>query len=277
MATQTVQSWGVTGETLTMKLYTYNSDTAVASASATESTNRKGLFSASFSDLAEGSYIVQLQTSGGVVRSFFWVKTLAATGTYQAYEVPESVFAGSTGSVDVGSVSGSASAADKLEAILLASGSTDSSIAANMVATNLSATQIADITTTGKITRRRGDDWTIAVTGLGNITGYQNIWFGIKKNKKDADAKSEVLIDTTTGLRFIARGAASTPANGSITVNDATNGNITIVLKAVESAKTGATATDYFYEIQWENSSNTITTLEEGDFTVILDVIRETS
>ena len=88
MATQTIQSWAVTGESLTMKLYNYNSDTQVASASATESTNRKGLYSADFTDLPASTYIVQLETTGGVVRSFFWVTTLAATGSYQAYDQP---------------------------------------------------------------------------------------------------------------------------------------------------------------------------------------------
>ena len=91
MATQTIQSWAVTGETLTMNVYTYNSDTAVASASATEATNREGLYSADFTDLAVDTYIVQLETASGVVRSFFWVKTESSTGTYQAYDQPASV------------------------------------------------------------------------------------------------------------------------------------------------------------------------------------------
>lgn len=276
MATQTIQSWGVTGETLTMKLYTYNSDTATASASATEATNRKGLYSAAFTDLAAGSYIVQLQTSGGVVRSFFWVKTLAATGTYQAYEVPEDVFAGSTGSIDVGSISGSAPAADKLEAILLASGSSTSSISANMVSTSLTATQISDITTQGKITRRRGDNWSISITGLGNVSGYANIYFGVKRKKNDPDSKSELLIDTVTGLRYVAKAAASTSANGSITVSDAAAGDITIAVEAVETAKTATSGTQYYYDIQWKNSSGNIATLEEGDLIIVEDVVRET-
>ena len=91
MATQTIQSWAVTGESLTMKLYHYNSDSQVSSSSTTESTNRKGLYSADFTDLPAGTYIVQLQTAGGVVRSFFWVTTLAATGSYQAYDQPETI------------------------------------------------------------------------------------------------------------------------------------------------------------------------------------------
>ena len=88
MATQTIQSWAVTGETLTMNIYTYDSDTAVDSAAATEATNRDGLYSAAFTDLPADTYIVQLETAGGVVRSFFWVTTEAATGTYQAYDQP---------------------------------------------------------------------------------------------------------------------------------------------------------------------------------------------
>jgi len=90
MATQTIQSWAVTGETLTMKVYTFDSDTASDSAAATESTNRKGLYIASFTDLPADTYIVQLETSGGVVRSFFWVTTTSSTATFQAYDQPAS-------------------------------------------------------------------------------------------------------------------------------------------------------------------------------------------
>jgi len=88
MTTQTIQSWAVTGETLTMKVYTFDSDTASDSAAATESTNRKGLYIASFTDLPADTYIVQLETSGGVVRSFFWVTTTSSTATFQAYDQP---------------------------------------------------------------------------------------------------------------------------------------------------------------------------------------------
>jgi len=93
MATQTIQSWAVTGETLTMNVYTYDSDTAVDSAAATEATNRDGLYSAAFTDLPADTYIVQLETAGGVVRSFFWVTTEDSTGTYQAYDQPVSAMA----------------------------------------------------------------------------------------------------------------------------------------------------------------------------------------
>lgn len=94
MATQTIQSWAVTGETLTMRVYTVDSDTETASASATEATNRDGLYSANFTDLPADTYIVQLETAGGVVRSFYWVTTTAATATFQAYEVPYGALVG---------------------------------------------------------------------------------------------------------------------------------------------------------------------------------------
>ena len=63
MATQTIQSWAVTGETLTMRVYTVDSDTETASASASEATNRDGLYSANFTDLPADTYIVQLETA----------------------------------------------------------------------------------------------------------------------------------------------------------------------------------------------------------------------
>ena len=55
MATQTVEFPCVTGQTVTAKLFSFGSDTEVASVSATEATNRKGLYSAAFTDVAAGT------------------------------------------------------------------------------------------------------------------------------------------------------------------------------------------------------------------------------
>ena len=90
---------------------------------------------------------------------------------------------------------------------------------------------------TGNIVIRRGDTLSLDVEKLGDVSGRANLWFTVKDDKSDADTSADVQIDETTGLLYIAGTAAATPGNGSIVVTDATLGNLTITLAAVESAK----------------------------------------
>lgn len=241
MATQTIQSWAVTGETLTMKLYTQNSDTLVDSAAATEATNRDSLYAAAFTDLPADTYIVQLETAGGVVRSYYWVNTLAATGTYQAFETP----AGGGGVID-----------------------------ANVVSFAISPESIVSAITANSITVKRGDTWSLSLNGLGDITGYQNVWFTVK-NGKDIDSwdlSSMVQIDSDTGLLHINKTVA-TAGNGSLTVSDAAAGDIDITLDASEAVKLDSLL-NAVWDLQYMTSAGAIVTLTGGTFTLSKDVTR---
>jgi hypothetical protein len=86
MATQTVEFPCVTGQTVTAKLFSFGSDTEVASVSATEATNRKGLYSAAFTDVAAGTY--RLIALTGTTPLAAWDVTLTlSTATFQVFEV----------------------------------------------------------------------------------------------------------------------------------------------------------------------------------------------
>ena len=57
MATQTVEFAAAPGQTITARLFAAGSDTVVQTASAvTEATNRDGVYSATFADVAAGLY-----------------------------------------------------------------------------------------------------------------------------------------------------------------------------------------------------------------------------
>lgn len=92
MTTQTVETYGRQGlSSCTMKLFTNNgSDTVVQSVSATEATNRKGVYTGLFLSAAAGCYRVGLFDSAGKIVSWLFVDLLDATGTYVAKEVPDS-------------------------------------------------------------------------------------------------------------------------------------------------------------------------------------------
>jgi hypothetical protein len=85
MATQTVEFRSPPSQTITAKLFTVGSDTEQASVSATEATNRKGTYSAAFTDEAAGEY--ELIAFVGAVPVARWFVTLTlTTATFQTYD-----------------------------------------------------------------------------------------------------------------------------------------------------------------------------------------------
>jgi hypothetical protein len=76
-----------------------------------------------------------------------------------------------------------------------------------------------------------GDTWTQDVDALGNIVG-KTLVFTIKRNARDADTAALVLINSTDGLTRLAGAAASNSAWGSLTVLNATLGNIRLTLES---------------------------------------------
>jgi hypothetical protein len=76
-------------KTTTIALFNRASDVVVSSVSASEGTNRKGVYTAEFADLPAGAYLVGL-FEGADPLSWLWVDVLLADGTYEALEVPMS-------------------------------------------------------------------------------------------------------------------------------------------------------------------------------------------
>jgi len=123
MATQTVEFPCVTGQTVTAKLFSFGSDTQVASVSATEATNRKGLYSAAFTDVAAGTYRL-IALNGSNVPMAAWDVTLTlTTATFQVFEIgmtssTVSAVSGSVGSVGSNGITAAALATDAVDEIV---------------------------------------------------------------------------------------------------------------------------------------------------------------
>ena len=271
MATQTILISATEGETLTLEVYSKDSDTAEGTASLTEQTNRHGYYAGSFTDLAAGDHICVVVDASNNVISHQLVTTTATTDTFLAQE---SLTSSGGGSGDITQISGSATAADRLEAILLAAGSSSTAIASKVIAVDVAVQNIDDSITSGTITRRRGDDWTIDLDGLGAITGNEKVWFAVKTGTGKADSASMLQIEKA-GLLYI-DGQSATATNGTLTIDDASAGDITITLKAVETAKLDAIETAV-YDVQWKDASGNIKTLTDGKFVISEDVNRATS
>jgi hypothetical protein len=85
MATQTIEFRSAPTQTTTAKLFAIGSDTQVASVTATEATNRKGTYSAAYTDVAAGEY--ELIAFVGAVPVARWFVTLTlTTATFQVYD-----------------------------------------------------------------------------------------------------------------------------------------------------------------------------------------------
>ena len=105
MATQTVEFSAAPGQTITARLFSAGSDIVVQTASAvTGATNRAGVYSATFTDVAAGLYRLIASDAGGTPLAQWWVDLTLMTATFQSYEVPISVVQSGLSTLDAAGV-----------------------------------------------------------------------------------------------------------------------------------------------------------------------------
>ena len=123
----------------------------------------------------------------------------------------------------------------------------------------------------------RGDTWVQPITGLGDLTGYTEMWITAREDRDDTDAQSafQVLLSdppvATDGLQYI-NGAAGTAANAALTVVSLTGGSVSVRIEAVETAKLTAIG-KLKWDFQWTDGTDT-ETRRVGDLFVTSDVTR---
>ena len=138
-----------------------------------------------------------------------------------------------------------------------------------------SAASVAATVAGTTITVQRGDSWSIALTGLGNISTRSKLWFTIKEDTGLADTASTVQIEETLGLLYLNASSTVTAAHGTITVTNATTGALTIALD--EASSVSVAPGSYAYDIQVRTAAGAVTTLSAGTCIVEADVTRATS
>ena len=145
---------------------------------------------------------------------------------------------------------------------------------------SMSAVQISAGLVGSILSILRGDTLTIVITGLGDLTGWDEIFFTVKQSVEDADSSSTLQVSKklagSDGLEIVDGDSTVTSGNGSITIDDVTDGDITIVVKAVETAKLPV-FTGGIYDIQKEDfADDGVLTLTSSTANVIADVTRST-
>ena len=129
------------------------------------------------------------------------------------------------------------------------------------------AAQVQDAVEGATITILRGDTLSASLTGLGSLAGYVSLDFTVKaKPEDDADTAAIIRIrlnasGTGDGLLRLNGAEADTPGNGSITIDDADLGNITITLAAAETDDL-IPRRNLFYDVQMISAS--VSTLTDG-------------
>lgn len=127
------------------------------------------------------------------------------------------------------------------------------------------------------LTILRGDSFSVSLTGLGSIANRSKLWFTVKKRKISLDIDAVIQIEVTAGLvRLNGMDASARSSNGSITVDEEDDGNITIALDEVET-RALSEASGLYYDVQVLTTGGDVNTLTYGDLNVVLDVTRAVS
>lgn len=122
------------------------------------------------------------------------------------------------------------------------------------------------------LTIRRGDSFSVALTGLGDISSRTKLWFTVKEKTGHADTAATFQIEETAGLIYIDGDGAETSGNGSITVDDEVAGDITVTLDEAETARLRPNDA-LIYDVQMLDDGD-VTTLAAGDAEITADVTR---
>lgn len=130
------------------------------------------------------------------------------------------------------------------------------------------------------LTITRGDTLSASMTDLGALTGYVSIDFTVKERESDTDAQAILRVrlnasGTDDGLLRVNGAAASSSTDGSITIDDAPSGDITIAVAETVTDDL-APRQGLYYDIQLITAT-AVTTLATGTCNITADVTRAVS
>ncbi|HEX8309932.1 MAG TPA: hypothetical protein VF614_01365 [Chthoniobacteraceae bacterium] len=116
-----------------------------------------------------------------------------------------------------------------------------------------------------KISVTAGDSWSIPFTALGSLVGAQKVWFALKKRISDTDEDAVLFVDLT-GLNTLNAEDSSDAALASLTIEDATVGNLR--LDVDEAATLEIPAVGGFWAVKTLTATGNAVTLASGPFSV---------
>ena len=141
---------------------------------------------------------------------------------------------------------------------------------------NVSSVEFVTAVIGSTITILRGDTLTASLLNLGSMESYVSLDFTVKASTHQSDDAALIRVrknasGLTDGLLRLNGAAHTTGTDGSITINDAPTGNITIMLKA--GVTDDLVPGTYVYDIQLIEASE-VSTLTTGSLIVSADVTR---
>lgn len=136
------------------------------------------------------------------------------------------------------------------------------------------AASIQAIVDGSDITVYRGTTWVISLTGLGSLSNYDTIYFSVKRRTEDSEDNAILRVkNDANGLERFNKAAPVAATNGTITIDDAGNGDITITVQEGETA--GAPTVGCVYDVKGVDDDGQVDLLSSGGrFTIKADVTR---
>lgn len=275
-ASFTASKVGKTGLTVTVDVHRVTRSSGASSEVVT---------AAAMAEVGDGVYSYRLASADLTLYDYVAIAKTADTSVDQQHlaalwtnYATGAAVAGDAMTLAAGAVTAAAIATDAIDADALATDAVTEITTANWSypsrTLTVSSTGATSTTTADLMTERRGDSWSITVTGLPDNSGYTSIWFTVKHRASDADTAAVIQVKlnasgTDDGLLYVNGAAASDATKGSITVNSTTS--ITIVLD--ESVTDDLIPGLYMYDIQ-TLIAGAVNTPSAGQFEVSADVTR---
>ena len=130
-------------------------------------------------------------------------------------------------------------------------------------------------TTPNLITSRRGDRLSVSLPLLGNISARSKLWWTAKRSLSHPDDEAILALTEAGGLVRLNGEAAADSSKGSLTVDNATTGAVTLYVHESVMA-----TLDPVHALFWDcqfKAASVLSTPKRGQFTVLPDVTQATS
>jgi len=208
--------------------------------------------------IREGGTAVEVSLSAGTIGTwssggFVEISSTNMPGIYE-FGIPDSALAAGADSVVIQLKGGTNMAEVNIEMDL----QIDANIISSEIASSLLGEGFAGTTWTFTNATTIEQSFT-----LGDITGWQKLWCGVKRSKENEDADALILIEESNpddsindGLQYINGAEAETKGNGSLTVSDQSAGTVTFALEAIEAKK--LPTIEGVFEFKWMDANDKV-------------------
>lgn len=126
------------------------------------------------------------------------------------------------------------------------------------------------------ITVYRGTYWSVSLTGLGDLSNYDTIYFSVKRSFSDSEDDAILRVkNDASGLERFNKATPAAATNGTIAIDDVAAGDITITVDEVETQNAPVQG-GFKYDVKGVDADGQVDLLSIGDgkFNISGDVTR---